>query len=698
MRSARPAGARRLKIALAVIVVAIVVAAAVGGVIFVGGGGGAEAPIVQLNPTNTPAPTPTVDPTAALSEGVAPTPVPMATVTPLIIAAAPPATPPDLPAVFLREWGSEGTGDGQFDHPYCIALDEAGNVYVTDFNNDRVQKFSSEGQFLFKWGSSGDGDGQFNGPLGIAVDAIGNVHVVDIGNNRIQKFSSDGRFLLKWGSQGTEEGQLQSPTTIAIDGFDNVYVTERLNHRVQVFDTNGRFLRMWGTRGDGDGEFEDPEGIAVDGAGNVYVADTSNHRVQVFDPNGRFLLKWGTRGDGDGEFEFPYGIAVDGSGLVYVADRGNHRAQVFDESGRFLLRWGDQGTDEGEFDLPEGVAMDGAGNVYVADGGNDRMQVFGAIESSATPAPTIAHTSTAEPTPTRLTYPPGYYAGPLIDAHLHGRGLDYSVTGNTLDPLVAPLPRYDIRRAIIFHADPDKARRISDRFPESFIMFYQPTGPTDLGASNVRDVLEEGVFRGIGEVDLGRFQLSPDDPELLGLYTVLAEYNAAITIKLSGAAGPQQAVQAMETVVRDHPEIVFILGGSDAGHWWSESTGYLAAEYPNIYFTVDFDFLYRSRTGTGLQGFRTTETLLSDLESKFESNLEYAVATLKPIIEANPDRFLWGTEVPLVGRDGYDQQVVDEIIRFSRAFFGRLDPLVANQVAYANAEAILSMISSQAAP
>ena len=106
-----------------------------------------------------------------------------------------------------------------------------------------------------------------------------------------------------------------------------------------------------------------------------------------------------------------------------------------------------------------------------------------------TPAATVA----ATPTPTPLTYPPGYYTGPLIDAHLQGRGLDYSVTGNTLDPLVALLPRYDIRRAIIFHADPDKARRISDRFPESFIMFYQPTEPADLQPDYVRGIFEEGA-------------------------------------------------------------------------------------------------------------------------------------------------------------------------------------------------------------
>ena len=221
----RPAGALQLRITLAIIGVAALVAAAVaGGLIFAGGGDGGDEPGAE------PAP----------AIGTAP----VSTPTPAAVSVAAPA----LQRAFLRKWGTEGTGDGQLDRPYGIALDEAGNVYVTDFNNDRVQKFSSEGQFLLKWGSGGDGDGQLNGLPGIALDGLGNVYVADFDNDRIQKFSSDERFLLKWGSPGTEEGQIQGAATIAVDGFDNVYVTERRSHRVQVFDTNGRFLGMWGTR------------------------------------------------------------------------------------------------------------------------------------------------------------------------------------------------------------------------------------------------------------------------------------------------------------------------------------------------------------------------------------------------------------------------------------------------------------------
>jgi DNA-binding beta-propeller fold protein YncE len=66
-------------------------------------------------------------------------------------------------------------GDGQFNEPWGIAVDNIGNVYVTDYENNRVQKFSSSGHYVSKWGSPGSGNGQFNGPRGIAVDSNDNI-------------------------------------------------------------------------------------------------------------------------------------------------------------------------------------------------------------------------------------------------------------------------------------------------------------------------------------------------------------------------------------------------------------------------------------------------------------------------------------------------------------------------------------------
>jgi DNA-binding beta-propeller fold protein YncE len=91
---------------------------------------------------------------------------------------------------YLMQWGSYGAGNGQFRNPYGVATDAAGNVYVADWGNYRIQKFTNTGAYITQWGTYGTGDGQFDRPDGVATDAAGNVYVADIGNHRIQKFGA----------------------------------------------------------------------------------------------------------------------------------------------------------------------------------------------------------------------------------------------------------------------------------------------------------------------------------------------------------------------------------------------------------------------------------------------------------------------------------------------------------------------------
>src|SRR5689334_4971451 len=81
------------------------------------------------------------------------------------------------PPAYLTQWGAYGSGDWQFIGPAGMAVDASGNVYVADYGNHRVQKFTPTGTYLTQWGTHGSGDGQFNGPEGVAADASGNVYV-----------------------------------------------------------------------------------------------------------------------------------------------------------------------------------------------------------------------------------------------------------------------------------------------------------------------------------------------------------------------------------------------------------------------------------------------------------------------------------------------------------------------------------------
>ena len=177
--------------------------------------------------------------------------------------------------------------------PRGITTDAAGNVYVADTDNDRIQKFTSDGTFITKWGSEGTGNGQFYYPSDVATDAAGNVYVVERGA-RIQKFTSDGAFIAKWGSSGSTDGHFVGPEGIATDAIGNVYVADTLNQRIQKFTSDGDFLTKWGGDGNANGQFVDPKGIATDAAGNVYVADAEiNNRIQKFTSDGRFITQWG---------------------------------------------------------------------------------------------------------------------------------------------------------------------------------------------------------------------------------------------------------------------------------------------------------------------------------------------------------------------------------------------------------------------
>src|SRR5664280_2145175 len=117
---------------------------------------------------------------------------------------------------YVTQWGSLGTGNGQFSGPIGVATDSSGNVYVTDGGNNRIEKFNSSGTYLTQWGSAGTGNGQFSDPFDVAIDSSGNVYVTDSQNNRIEKFDSSGTYLTQWGSAGTGNGQFNGPTGVAV--------------------------------------------------------------------------------------------------------------------------------------------------------------------------------------------------------------------------------------------------------------------------------------------------------------------------------------------------------------------------------------------------------------------------------------------------------------------------------------------------
>jgi peptidylamidoglycolate lyase len=191
------------------------------------------------------------------------------------------------PLLALGETGVPGVDRAHFNRPTDVAISNDGSVYVSDgYGNNRVVKLSPEGRFLLEWGTKGTGPGQFDLPHGIALDASDNVYVADRSNARIQVFNSSGNYLAEW--KGAEFGRPWA-VRVAADGY--VYVVDGgdLNSvppdraRVLVVDLKGKIVGSFGRFGNYDGQFVWPHDVAIGKDGAVYVGDVlTGMRVQKF--------------------------------------------------------------------------------------------------------------------------------------------------------------------------------------------------------------------------------------------------------------------------------------------------------------------------------------------------------------------------------------------------------------------------------
>lgn len=188
----------------------------------------------------------------------------------------------DLTGGILAQWGRRGTNAGEFMLPRGVAINDLGEVYVSEYTvNERVQWFSKRGgQLLGSFGRAGTAPGEFNRPEGICVDMERRVYVADSCNHRVEIFSREGKFLRLYGHPGKGLGELSYPYDICVDAAGAQYVCEFGNSRIQVFDKDCHPVEIIGGPGSKPGQFSNPWGIALDPAGNLWVADSQNHRLQ----------------------------------------------------------------------------------------------------------------------------------------------------------------------------------------------------------------------------------------------------------------------------------------------------------------------------------------------------------------------------------------------------------------------------------
>jgi len=168
--------------------------------------------------------------------------------------------------------------------PTGIAYSKANDqVWIVETAAHRISVFDSDGSLQKTIGERGSGEGQFNFPTHLWIDELGVAYVVDAMNFRIQIFDRTGEFLSMFGKQGNSSGSMARPKGIATDSRSNIYIADALFNTIQIFNKQGDFLYYFGSRGSEASEFWMPSGIYIDEKDYIYVADSYNNRIQVFE-------------------------------------------------------------------------------------------------------------------------------------------------------------------------------------------------------------------------------------------------------------------------------------------------------------------------------------------------------------------------------------------------------------------------------
>lgn len=279
----------------------------------------------------------------------------------------------------VATWKGVTPTSEQFTYPTGMKIYND-QIYVVDTNEHMIKVFDLDGNFIRQFGKNGTEDGEFNRPWNIFFNG-GELYVGAYRNNRIDVYDPMGTFKRSFGRYGTGDGELDGPTALTKDANENLIVADFFNHRVTRHKPDGTFISAWNEAdniGSKIGQFNYPFDIDVSPDGElIYVLDSGNERVQVFGADGEYKFKWGGPFaynsliiwfhwfPFDGWFSDPKAITVADNGDVYVGDSGNKRVQVFDKDGNHITSFGGVGADE--FVYIAGMDFSSDGSLYIVD-------------------------------------------------------------------------------------------------------------------------------------------------------------------------------------------------------------------------------------------------------------------------------------------------------------------------------------------
>ena len=325
--------------------------------------------------------------------------------------------------------------------PRNMAMDKNDNLYIAEQNSNRIRKIDSNGIITTVAGTgeagySGDGgaatSAKINAPRGVAVDNAGNIYISDRSNNRIRKVDADG-IITTYAGNGESgysgddgaatSAKINFPYSLATDSNGNLYISDAYNHIIRKVDSSGKISTVAGTpessgySGDGgaatSAQLNSPLGVDLDSNGNIYIADIYNDRIRKVDTNGIISTVAGTgesgyTGDGaaatSATISSPITVRVDEADNIYIAQWSSNPAirKIWKGSGIITTVAGtgtvgyttDTTAIHALLTSPLGMALDSKGNLFFGEQGNKIIRKVNASYHTLTGTPTNSDVGT----------------------------------------------------------------------------------------------------------------------------------------------------------------------------------------------------------------------------------------------------------------------------------------------------------------
>jgi hypothetical protein len=292
-------------------------------------------------------------------------------------------------------------------YPAGVAVDGSGNVYIVEYSDSKIRKIDHSTGLISTIAGLGGLTGGYNGdnipatsaqlnlPWSIALDNYGNIYITDAGNSRVRKITASTGIISTIAGNGVNgyngdgipatSAQLYNPWGVAVDRFGNVYIADGINSRIRkVTYSTGLISTIAGTstfgyNGDGipatNAQLRYPYGVAVDGSGNVYIGDNGNQMIRKVSNSTGIISTIGN--------SKALSIALDSFSDLYIADGLNNIKKINISTGLISTiagtnSYGYNGdripATNAELYYPSGIFVDSSGNIYIGDEFNNRIR------------------------------------------------------------------------------------------------------------------------------------------------------------------------------------------------------------------------------------------------------------------------------------------------------------------------------------